>query len=520
MPRKATGNVIREGDHFVARVQLDGKRERIHLQPGLSEEKARATAEFYTENPEIARKTIESQKAQKSGIAPIPKGETFAQYLARWFDDRDKRGFAAIKGDWRFLEKHVCPHIGERSIADITREDIEKLVQHLDEKTAQGEWAWRSARRTWNLLRKLFSDTCKSKNLALRVRKDNPTNDVAPPDSGEEKAKAFLWPNEFLRLMTCEQIPLGARRLYAIAIYLYSRASEILVLRWTDIDLDNGTITICRGYDRERKQEKSTKAGRVRLFAIEPNLLPLLRAMYAERQDDGRIIPVAMGALLALQFRRHLWDAGITRPDLFLDDDQHIPIRFHDARSTACTWMAMRGDPVTTIMERVGHKEFATTQVYLRRADALRGRIGEPFPELPACLLGTNPSNASGDDGGGKGSGIWSNVPAVRSELPTFQGKSTLDKRVPTTFDTLTTLPKAPKSRTTGPERQAEAPGNPFKPAAARVCKARCCQLLHTLERPSDDECMINHVPTRRFDDFAAPAHVSRILPYNFQRDI
>ncbi len=213
MPRKASGNIIREGDHFVARVQLDGKRARIHLQPGLSEEKARATAEFYTENPEIARKTLESQKAQKCSIAPIPKGETFAHYVVRYYEDRDRRGLAAVQGDQRFLEKHVCPHIGEKPIADVTREDIEKLVQHFDDKTARGEWAWRSARRSWNLIHALFAQACTSKNLALRVRKDNPTHDVAPPDAGEEKAKAFLWPNEFLRLMRCEHVRDDARRI-------------------------------------------------------------------------------------------------------------------------------------------------------------------------------------------------------------------------------------------------------------------------------------------------------------------
>ena len=429
MPRKASGNIIREGDHFVARVQLDGKRARIHLQPGLSEEKARATAEFYTENPEIARKTLESQKAQKSSIAPIPKGETFAHYVVRYYEDRDRRGLAAVQGDQRFLEKHVCPHIGEKPIADVTREDIEKLVQHFDDKTARGEWAWRSARRSWNLIHALFAQACTSKNLALRVRKDNPTHDVAPPDAGEEKAKAFLWPNEFLRLMTCEQVPQDARRLYAIAIYLYSRAAEILVLRWTDIDLEHGTIRIARGFDQERKQEKSTKAGRVRLFAIEPELLPLLRVMHAERQDDGRVFPRMSSAILAARFRHYLQIAGITRADLFLDDDQHIPIRMHDCRSTACTWMAMRGDPVTTIMERVGHREFATTQVYLRRADALRGRIGEPFPALPSCLLGTSTSNPSGDDGTGKGSGIWSNI----FTTPALAAGFSTDDKVPTT---------------------------------------------------------------------------------------
>jgi integrase len=307
MPRKRTGNILREGDHFVARVLLDdGKYGRIHLSPGLSEAKAKEHAAFYAENPELAVEKIEAQKNQKAGVAPIPKGETFAHYAERWLQDRDKRGFSAIQGDRRTIEMYICPHIGEKPIADITREDIEILVQHLDDRTARGEWAWRTARRAWRLIRKIFGDACKSKNLDLRARKDNPTNDIAPPDRGDEKAKAFLWPNEFLQLMTCSRIRLSIRRLYAIAIYLYARSAELLVLRWTDIDLEHGTIKICRGYDRERKREKSTKAGRVRLFAIEPNLLPLLRVMYAERKDDGRVFFDGVGTSFSGRLRRHL----------------------------------------------------------------------------------------------------------------------------------------------------------------------------------------------------------------------
>lgn len=44
---------------------------------------------------------------------------------------------------------------------------------------------------------------------------------------------------------------------------------------------------------------------------------------------------------------------------------------------------------VTEIMERAGHAQLATTQLYLRRGRVLAVARGErPFPTLPACLLG------------------------------------------------------------------------------------------------------------------------------------
>ncbi len=417
MPRKRTGNVLFEGDHYVARVLLDGKYVRIHLPPEMTEARAKDRAEFYSQNPDKAREKLESQKAQKTGIAPIPKSESFAHYLDRWLADRDRRGFANIAQDRGTFLKHIGPHIGDKPIAEISKEDLEKIVQVFDEKTARGEWSWLTGHRMWSQLRKLFSDACKSKNQALRVRKDNPTHDVAPPDRGEDKAKAFLYPNEFLMLAKCKTVPLALRRLYTIAVYLYSRASEILVLRWTDLDLEHGIATISRSHDRERNVEKSTKAGRVRKFAIEPNLLPLLRAMYAERVDDGRIFPAMVLKQLAQRFRAALRRAGITRPELFQRDAQHLAIRFHDTRSTGITWMALRGDHVTTIMERVGHRDYATTQAYIRQADALRGRVGEPFPPLPECLLD---SSGSGDLSGGNLSMNLSQILGRNTRKPMF----------------------------------------------------------------------------------------------------
>lgn len=418
MPRKRTGGLLRERDHYVARVTIDGKRERIHLPAGLSEAKAQDHAEFLAQNLDIARAKLAEQKNEKSNIAPVPKGETFAGYLERWLQDRANRGYAKVSADRLSFAKHVLPLIGEKTMSEIQREDLEKVVQVFDDKTARKEWSWATGTRIWLHLRKLFSDACKSKNLSLRVRKDNPSNDIAPPDRGDEKAKAFLYPDEFVKLVTCEQIPLLVRRLYAIAIYLYSRASEILVLRWTDFDLHHGAIKISRAYDHEREREKSTKAGRVRWFAIEPNLLPLLETMYAERKDDGPILPAKIFHHLAKRFREHLRLAGITRADLFVADDQHLAIRFHDTRATGITWMAMRGDDTTTIMERVGHRDFGTTQIYLRQADALRGRIGTPFPQLPACLLDTNASESTKSKRSTKG--LESLV--ARSKMPSLQG--------------------------------------------------------------------------------------------------
>jgi integrase len=248
-------------------------------------------------------------------------------------------------------------------------------------------------RRVWTLVSKMFKNASKSKMAALRVRDDNPASDVCGPDRGIERAKAFLYPSEMLQLMSCEAIPLQWRRMFALTVYLYVRAGEIKALRWSDIDLERGIVNINRGIDRSRRKEKSTKGRLARRFAIEPNLLLLLRSMQEGTQPDDRVLRMRCMVNLAQRFRKYLQTAGLNRPELFADDGTRKHITFHDLRSTGISWRAVRGDDPLKIQACAGHTDFATTQRYVRQAALMEATFEPTFPPLPACLLG------GGDDG-------------------------------------------------------------------------------------------------------------------------
>ena len=48
--------------------------------------------------------------------------------------------------------------------------------------------------------------------------------------------------------------------------------------------------------------------------------------------------------------------------------------------------MAVRGDDPLKIVQRAGHADFATTQLYVRAAESVRAGFGEVFPPLPEAL--------------------------------------------------------------------------------------------------------------------------------------
>ncbi|WP_438032219.1 tyrosine-type recombinase/integrase [Sorangium sp. So ce204] len=373
---------------------------------------AREKAKYWSENA----KGLELRPKHGGKASAVSPGETVSEYFGRWNAARDVRGLVTISKDASAFKTHIEPTIGKKPIADVKRTDIEAVVETLDAKVAAGSHSWQTMQRVWIIMSKMFKDSHRSKLAALRVRVDNPCADVVGPDRGVERAKSYLYPSEFLALMNSDRVPLHWRRIIALAVYLYLRAGELEALRWSDVDLDHGVINVNRGIDRLRAKEKSTKGRHARRFAIEANLLPLLRAMKGKADPNALVIRMRCGQSLAAKLRRFLTLAGVTRPELFADDATRKPITFHDLRATGVTWMAIRGDDPLKIMGRAGHAAFVTTQRYVREAEQLVGRLEAVFPPLPASLLG--------DDGHDDSSGNRQNdaePPGNEAKVSPFQ---------------------------------------------------------------------------------------------------
>jgi integrase len=198
-----------------------------------------------------------------------------------------------------------------------------------------------------------------------------------------------IYPNEFLALVSCEALPVDFRRLYALATYLFLRGGELKALTWSDIDIERGIVSVRRSYDRTTGRIKQTKTGNkgMRRFAIEPELLTLLRAMHDDANGEGPVVNMRQQKWWAADLRKHLELAGITREALFSTDDTRKRLRFHDLRGTGLTWMAIRGDDPLKIQQRAGHRTFEMTQKYIRTAEAVGQVIGEVFPPLPESLV-------------------------------------------------------------------------------------------------------------------------------------
>lgn len=328
---------------------------------------------------------VASDRVRAGELVPVESGENVIEWIVRWFAFREDRGLVTVDDDRSRFENHIRPKLGALPIGAVRRDDIEALVEELDGKVQAGKLSWKTAAHVWGLVTRMFADASGAKRRDLRVRADNPALGVHGPDRGASKAKQYLYPSELLQLVSCEDVPVRWRVMFAITTYLYARAGEVNALTWDDVDLERGVVHIHASMNRRTGKVSTTKTEITRRVPIEPALRPVLEALHRESGGRGRVSPVqGTDRKLSRQLQRCLRLAGVTRAELFADDASRKPITFHDLRATGITWAAFRGDDPLRIKQRAGHRTFSTTEGYIREAENLREtNFGEPFPPLP-----------------------------------------------------------------------------------------------------------------------------------------
>lgn len=417
MTTKRTGTIQPWTDadgrqRFRARVRLgDGSRPWISLPEGTTEDAARAlAAELQAkENAHglllAARQERQRDEARTAGLAI--DGERADAWHERFRKSRGEGDTSNARYAWR---KWVSPKIGHMPMALVSTADIETVRDALDVAVAAYERegkgpdriTGKTALEVWSTVTTAFKAACQAKDRSFRVRSDNPCTGVLAPERGEPRRKPWIYPREFSALVACEAVPLEWRELYAVAVGLYLRPGELVELRWKDVDLDVGIVSISRAFDWRANEVKAPKTRNgIRSVPIPPILVQLLRRMAVGRGREDKVVPVLerTGKLeSAPTLRKHLLAAGVDHPRLTQDTATHMPVGFRSFRDTGITWLAIEGVDAVKMQRRAGHDAISTTLGYVKAAEDIGGAGGEPFPPLPAALVaGDRPTDRSSD---------------------------------------------------------------------------------------------------------------------------
>lgn len=302
----------------------------------------------------------QTKKKAADEAAEAAKLKTVRQYAEGVFMAAKAATFSenARSSYQMFLDKHICPVIGDTLLVEITPAMLSKLL--LDFQKAG--YAHATTVKLYNILNGIFEmaflDDSIPANPMRKVKRPAPRKDEAK----KEEAEKALTVRELARVLSCvAQEPLKWQTYINLAADTGARRGELCGLQWQDIDWTNGAVTIRRNLQytvQKGVYETSPKNGKSRVVDIGSESLTLLRRLRAAQAEsciskyvftkDG--FPDPMHPQSPTQYFKSFGQRyGIA--------DFHPHKLRHSSASIALT----SGADIVSVSERLGHSDTAVT---------------------------------------------------------------------------------------------------------------------------------------------------------------
>ena len=310
----------------------------------------------------------------RDGVLP-DRTRTVATFLTFWLDDVIAGQVAPSSlAEYRKRVDRITPTIGHVKLGKLTTAHVQVLANDLAERYPRGV---KTRQTTLATLRQALRWA-----VAADLIPRNPAEHVSGPRQATAKIDDTLTAAEAHAVLEAAEGD-DLEALVWLALRYGMRLGELLDLRWSDIDLDAGEITI---------RQAKTRAG-VRDLPIIPDADRVLRAHRSRAPmlgADGLVFATAAGTRRSPQRTREDWSrildaAGIEhrcRNCGTPDPCSTAVRRFHASRHTAATLLLEDGQPLEVVSAILGHANIGVTaDIYAKvRSDlkrqALTGRGG------------------------------------------------------------------------------------------------------------------------------------------------
>jgi integrase len=319
---------------------------------------------LYRKTKSAAKKAPrEALKDRDDNIIPADK-LTLNDALDAWLESiRDSVSLRTWTNRESLVRIHLRPHqIGSKRLRKLTADDLRRFyrekLKHLSPATV-------------GRLHDVIKKACKEQLRLKRIRA-NPAADVRPPKS-RERAMEVLTPEQVRTLLDTVR---GNRweAVYVLGATCGLRVGEALSLRYEDLDLTEGTISIRRTlwrynvYPPKTPQSRRTlKLPRIALEALkkhcEANGKPL----------EGWLFPTRHGNPTAPEtFWRWGWKVALRRAGL------PESLHYHDLRHGAASLLLSQNVPILVVSRYLGHADPGVTmRVYAHMIDGTSGMAAQ-----------------------------------------------------------------------------------------------------------------------------------------------
>ena len=333
---------------YILNYRVSGREHRVTLarvgEMALREARERAGAELVRIRAGEADPLMRRREAR--GAPTVNEGlERFFTEYAPARVEAGRLALGTVDGYRRQAARYLRPALGERRIVDITRGDIERMVERLGAVApVQRNRVLAFTSRVF----RLFED------WGLRAQHTNPVRGIER--LREEARDRVLAPSELAALGEAlgraESDKPAAVAAIRFAALTGLRIGEVLAMRWEHVDAERSAVVLPR-----------TKTGR-RVHGLPTAALELLAGLpringYVFTTGHGaeRDAPVSYRSVQAA-FSAIAGDAGL------------VDVRLHDLRRTVMTSAARAGLGSHVLRDLLGHKTTAMADRYVRHVGA------------------------------------------------------------------------------------------------------------------------------------------------------
>ena len=287
-----------------------------------------------------------------------PTKETFGSFLQRYLDDYISTQIRATTLEaYQQRGKHLIDGLGHIPVSELREEHIHKYYREKSKTLSPGTLI-----KHHNLLRSALTQ-----GVIWRTLTRNVAEAVKPPKVSRKEMRALTGPEVHRMLEACEDT--AWHSIFHTLTWTGLRRSELLGLRWKDVDLILASLRVVQSVQRLNTgefivQEPKTASGR-RTIALSPASCLVLREHREKQEADATLLGRQLAeddlvfshpdgsprdpSTLTLAFRRLTRRVGLDG------------VRLHDLRHTMASLYLEQGVNPKTVAERLGHASVTIT---------------------------------------------------------------------------------------------------------------------------------------------------------------
>jgi integrase len=356
MPKRGDRITKRKDGRYMARytVQTPDGRKRMTI--------------YGRKHKEVERKLAEAMGDAAKGIVFDSDNVKLGKWLDSWLDnllkplvDADKMARSTYLRYEGIANNHLKPALGHRKLKDLTRAEVRRLYTEKGKTLSSRSVDYIHATLQMALSQAVRDDLI-SRNVASGERPRNSRQ------RSSEDAKA-LSPAQVKALLMGAK---GQRNeaLYIVAVHTGLRQGELLGLKWTDVDLEKGTLSVRRslkitdngldfGPPKNKTSRRSVPLNKTAVAALKAHRARQNAEILAapEWRDTGLVFPNRVGKpinpsnLYHREYKPLLKHAG-------LEDEGFT---FHALRHTFASALCGKREYPKVIQSLLGHSSITQT---------------------------------------------------------------------------------------------------------------------------------------------------------------